>query len=595
MASNIKNKRTLWLALIASVSTLGLILLIGFSFLYYYKRVYLPRHFQPPTLEQQQQLARLIGPEIQIEPEIRLQVLQDEPGQIHVVDSNDDGLIDVIYLIDDDERHGEIRQPLLVKIVDEDGDMHLTNEGDYDSDLYIADWLGDGIVDRVIDYVDLDQDNDVDEQYLYKFARNMTYVGWAKDYGDDNGLWSDVNYEHNQVLTEWTTDFNGDEMFVWQFGYEQESQSLTPFFEIAFSFYDHDGDAYSEEVLRFTGTGLVVNDLRYSMDIDNDNAQNQPYHKDYDFSLTALGPITVTLEDTRQVNIRGHTTEPIVKWEEMRAVAKAGTWRKIHLTWDENDNNIDPSPIYKNYERWEGVLNAGNEYMPQVGGPPSSQFNKRNEVDLDASGQMKFYYAPIDQRFHLYGAEVGWIKVDYNYDQVLDMQIRMTDTNNNGYFDIWRYDVDGDGSFERSVQADIEEGELYSFDYQTLHQAYMTFDHYGLGQPYTTYLDPIITVNQSLIEEFKKRLDDEDKLLTLDPMEQFFVHELVNYDSEYHLGQKIKDSREGTRYYLDLIRERYWHRLLQSDFAQQPEFQSIITHYHQGNLPVVAELLRQLP
>ena len=56
----------------------------------------------------------------------------------------------------------ETRRPLLVRVIDEDGDLRMGDEPDYDSDLYLADWQADSAVNVVCDYTDLDGDNDVD-------------------------------------------------------------------------------------------------------------------------------------------------------------------------------------------------------------------------------------------------------------------------------------------------------------------------------------------------------------------------------------------------------------------------------------------------
>ena len=164
---------------------------------------------------------RMIGPEAVMDEQATAAVLAGEPGTIHRFDTDGDGLVDTIYMIDNDDRHTDIRQPLLVKIVDEDGDMPATGMGDLDSDLYIADWYGDGTIDRVIDYIDHDGDDDLDEQVLYQWSdmahflkiAPATYGGrsysaaWVRDWGDDNLLWYDCNYEYNQPVTQWVDRF----------------------------------------------------------------------------------------------------------------------------------------------------------------------------------------------------------------------------------------------------------------------------------------------------------------------------------------------------------------------------------------------------
>ena len=548
---------------------------------------------EPEAQSQNEIFTQFVGQEIIMEPDITAKVLKSSPGEKFFADTNSDGLIDVIYFIDTDEKHGDLRQPLLVKVIDEDGDMHLSREGDLDSDIYVADWYGDGTIDRIVDYNDLDGDNDVDEQYLYQWSDNkrlkkmMTklnpekayLVAWVKDYGYDNRLWYHTNYEYGQRITQWKTDFNGDEMFVYVFFFDYSMNTLTPIWENAFSFYDLDDDSYSEEVVRFTGTGTVTNDLRYSMDIDNDN-HGENVH-DYDFSISCLGPIDIPPENCRRVQIRGHTTDPIIKWEDMRPVSKIGAWNKIHLTWDENDNNIDPVKGRMHNERWEGVLNHGNEYMQQVGGPSCGPYNKRNEVDMDASGTMRLYYSPVDKRLHLYGAEVGWIKVDYDYNETIDMNIRMDDSDGNGFFDTWKYDADGDSLFERTVKIEKDVAQIYLFDYFTLNKKYMS------------ELNKIIRDNEQFIDVIKAVLRRCEKTFVPDKVEEYFRTSLVEYGKDFKLGEKILNSPEGRRYYQDLIKERYWQRLTQAPVAKDEFFREIKETYESGDIGTASGLLKK--
>jgi len=349
--------------------------------------------------------SKLLGVEVQTEKEIITQLLNDEPGKKIFVDSDQDGKTEILYMIDPDERHETRFKPILVKIIDEDGDMYLLGEGDTDSDLYIADWNADGTVDRIIDYVDLDNDNDQDEQIQYfwsdstitssKYRRawydsylpvhypgKSYYICWAKDIGDDNRLWGQINYDYVQTITQWMSDYNGDETLVNMFFYDYKSDKIIPVGETTFSFYDLDHDTFSEEALRFVGRGLIADNLRYSCDIDNDagNTKGATTH-DYDFSVSCIGPVVLPPEKSFRVKLRGYFTEPIIKWAYMRETAKTGNWRKSHLTWDENDNNIS-DPIYKPAdfvcnERWEGVINHPSEFMERVGGPSCGFFNKR--------------------------------------------------------------------------------------------------------------------------------------------------------------------------------------------------------------------------
>lgn len=534
---------------------------------------------------------KMVGPSVAMDSTIDVKLLEARPGQKLLVDSDNDGRTDVIYLIDNDEKHKGTRSPLLVKIVDEDGDMYLTGEGDQDSDLYVADWYGDGTIDRIIDYRDMDSDNDVDEQYLYQWVSMqypyyspMTYggksycVSWTADYGDDNRLWYHTNYEYSQSLTQWLTDFNGDEMFVYTLYFDFEAGTLTPACEIAFSFYDADGDSLSEEAVRFEGAKLVAENLRYSMDLDND-VDGLSRH-DYDLSVTSLGPVTLPESSCIRLNIRGIMTEPVFNWLEMRDFAKRQKWGRTLLTWDENDNNIDPRPGRMHNERWEGILNHGSEFMTQVGGPTCGPYNKRNEVDKDRSGEFRFYLSPVDRRLHLLGAEIGWIKVDYDYDDSIDMILWMEDTDENGFFDTWKYDNDVDGDFELIYRIPYDTAKTFPFDYQVLHETYLPLLKEAMAQ------------NRRIISTLKAVLGKLANTAPSNPVEEYFNTGLKSYGRDFRLGEKISNSPEGQRYYEDLIRIRYWDNLRETKVVSgDAGFPAIEKLYSAGRFNEAAEKL----
>lgn len=104
---------------------------------------------------------------------------------------------------------------MLVKVVDEDGDMGKDARGDLDSDLHLWDHHGDGYIDCVVDYVDDDRDNDLDQMGIFydkkwPDEKDDITVWWAVDVGDDNLLWYDVNGNYYQELCQWRTHFSGN-------------------------------------------------------------------------------------------------------------------------------------------------------------------------------------------------------------------------------------------------------------------------------------------------------------------------------------------------------------------------------------------------
>jgi hypothetical protein len=78
-----------------------------------------------------------------------------------------------------------------------------------------------------------------------------------------------------------------------------------------------------------------------------------------------------------------------------------------------------------------------------------------------------------------------------------------------------------------------------------------------------------------------------------DHVEQYFRDRLFDYRSAAGIGRRIHDSREGERYYQDLVRERYFVRL-EKLLTGQPALRSLDKLYASGDYRHFAEQLRTL-
>jgi hypothetical protein len=160
------------------------------------------------------------------------------------------------------------------------------------------------------------------------------------------------------------------------------------------------------------------------------------------------------------------------------------------------------------------------------------------------------------------------------------MEIRFEDRDLNGYFDLWQYDVDGDGKFDREVRLEDDRSILAPFDYDTLREGY------------TGELATIVRENQRLIEALKTALGRLEPRFTVDEIEEYFSNRLVKeYDKRFGLGAKIKNSLGGTRYYGDLIRERYFVRLLKAGQGKVGCLDELVKSYVAGEYGQAAAVL----
>ena len=382
---------------------------------------------------------------VTFDPEAVAKVKRLPPGERLKLDTDGDGKIDTIYFIDTDPKHQPQFRPILVKVIDQDGDMDRDGDGDLDSDLYVADWHADGTVDAVIEYKDTNHDNGVDEMGIYTYSAKNAKLGtdaiqvwWSRDVAGTHQLWDTINYRYQQPECQFRTAFGGDEIFS-SYIFDSKKGRWVPSWENPFAFYDEDGDGLAEVAIRFSGSADRMESMRYSFDADNDTDGDNVH--DYDFSFSAIAAANRAIMVPRllmeTVRLRGGPVDPLLSWRNARRFGESANWGKVQLTWVENDNNVDSRPDGDPHERWEGVIASGTDQFPQVGGPPVGPYNSRYEADLDNSGKMKLYYLSEDRRIHLFGADAGWLKVDYNYDGKVDMEFRYLDSDHDGVIDTW--------------------------------------------------------------------------------------------------------------------------------------------------------------
>ena len=457
----------------------------------------MPLHAQ--TDPKQKAFEWVFGDLVKLDREMVQKVLNDTHGKRHYVDKDGDGKPEEVWFIDISPRHRADKRPVLVRVIDEKGNLRMGEEPGFAGCLYVADWNADGNVDGVIEYKDLDSDGDVDEMAIFFYNPGISKglsVWWGRDDGDDNLMWYDIDYIYDQNVCQDLTHFGSDETFS-LFAIQPEEKFWTPKIEIPFLFYDHDDDGYPEEVICVFGQEKAIYALRHSFDLDNDATIDSP--RDFDVSMSAYAPgwtlgehgmgnafelildpekggsyhLYPGAEQSETLTIRGIPTLPIIKRNAAQSFFKDIVWSRVLMTWDENDLNMGTG---SKFERWEGVIPPSSEdkgfEFPAVGGPPCSPFNKRYELVLNPASANEFYFSPSDSRIHIKHSDRTWIKVDYDFDQKIDMYYLWTDTNKDGILDKIEVDIDGDGKFDDSWMLDVSSIQHVQWNFRDMNKVY---------------------------------------------------------------------------------------------------------------------------
>jgi hypothetical protein len=539
----------------------------------------------------QELFRQIFGDSIHFDPAAVAKAKSLPSGGRLKLDTNGDGKIDTIYFIDPDPKHDDRLRPILVKAIDRDGDMERTGSPDRDSDMYVVDLHADGTIDSVVEYIDRDHDQALDEMAIYTYSANSRNLGtdtiqvwWSRDIGHDHRLWETVNYRYQQKECQFRSDFNGDEVFS-SYVFSAEKRRWIPGWENPFGFYDEDHDQLSEVVIRFSGKGDQVESMRYSFDADNDTRPGNPH--DYDFGFTCVASrkesdgrtIALPSNLTKKITLQGFPADPVLGWKHARKFGEKADWGRVLMAWVENNNNVDSRPDEDPHSRWEGVIASPTDKFPQVGGPPVGPYNTRYETDLDNSGRMQLYYSAVDRRIHLRGADEGWLKADYDFDGKVDFEIRYEDSDKDGIVDTWKTDVDGDGTMDRTIQL-RDRPQPVPLNYRVLNSRY------------TTLLDDAVAQNRVAIDAMKAFLRMKESSFREDQIEQYFRDRLSDYRSSAGVGRRIHDSREGERFYQDLVRERYFLRVERLLAGQPALLRTLDKLYASGDYRQFGEQLR---
>lgn len=172
----------------------------------------------------------------------------------------------------------------------------------------------------------------------------------------------------------------------------------------------------------------------------------------------------------------------------------------------------------------------------------------------------------------MFGAEIGWLKVDYDCDEELDMQIWYEDLNSDGFIDCLKYDFDGDENYEQVITIEKEDYSILDFNYE------------DLSDLYKNQTNAVVTQYVRMIFFLKEILAKQEQNFVIDDLDAYYAR-------ASQLDIKIMASKEAQKYYQDLILRRYWWRLTQLTAFSNSSFQLINVAYLNGDFEQLILLL----
>lgn len=422
---------------------------------------------------------------------------------IQLLDLNNDGKQDAVKSA---IHSGKV--PILW--LDDDGNMKQGDiEGDTVNDCLLVDRDASGEYDLVVKHVDMNSDGKADVQLILDYpvgkengpkGWNAPHYMWVFD-DDGDGVFNYIDWTtitlkcwEKNGISDFYTDYSGNSTFIKAHRVTNSFQDLRINWENPFIFYDYDKDGLSEIALRFCDSRrphpeaaeLGFHHTQYDggmtwfsigIDMDNDNCPGNDF--DFDMTLHYKAPNAVTyLEYVHPLkNMRGlpeadkffpdarirQLTELIYPdRNEAFDLAWRGKWEEARFCYDEDDDcgRWERVELYEDRDAFiQGTKKGGVDNHTQA--DPAGD---RGEWDTDFSGGGDIYVAPWDGRIHLLGAERGVWRIDQNtnyyqgYDRAFQRSapekfatIEALDTDNNGFFDTFNYDLNGDKEYETTV------------------------------------------------------------------------------------------------------------------------------------------------
>ena len=372
-------------------------------------------------------------------------------GQNFTLDLNHDGRPDTLI----ERKDGNI-----IEAIDDSGKAKvILNNADT---AYVVSYHGTGVVDRMVVYIDNNNDGKADEMAIRYYKDGYLRFAWFGENFDNDGaqIFSLKNWQY--AANGFTSKFRGNAM-IYLNKYNPKTHGWEPLSECPFSFWDPDHDGPGNIVTRFSVTPLASNtgsdldyannyaymwapkaiplarmgamNVRLSFNVDPEPRHLDPNRPHYNFGFTMLGAQPYHYPRMFYMNPRRRPPQTVVRipWNGALSASLGYPAHKTGFTWDEA----------RSVHRWEGQFWIFERRLLYNTGGPTFRWNMRREYSGKATARRQIYYSEVDKRYHLFGASEGWMEVGHLVDDKKDMEIRYYDTNGDGYFDKWEVFVAG--------------------------------------------------------------------------------------------------------------------------------------------------------
>jgi hypothetical protein len=350
----------------------------------------------------------------------------------------------------------------LVWMIDDNADGSLAQGGDRFDDCYLLDFGADGRVDRLVDYIDGDGDHVPEEMECRVFSAGRLNYAWfavappGRDLPDE---WRGYDFEPGALFA---ARSKGD-VLIFINKFNSEKGVWSPAGPCPAAFYDPDGDGWPAVALRMTALPLALDPL----DPASEAAFSRPWESrmadvgavslvasymigrgpkpeavpGYDLSFTLFGRVQYDFPNMAHSNGRRRPPQEtvVVPWSDGQGIAADFPARETGLSWREGGDEEAPAAASESEGATNGQglfwLNGRRHLGPAAG--PATPWNVRREWTGKPAAERELYYSEVDRRIHLFGAEEGWLPIGRFAGLGPLGEIRMFDTDKNGFFDRW--------------------------------------------------------------------------------------------------------------------------------------------------------------